>query len=286
MNAEEYIMRQSIVLTTMLFLVSVDSCGYAAVSRTGNHYLQKKKIRKTTWAHQVGYFIGEIIMDALLLQRYVFSVTTAQVLTGFTPFYIAARSIDEDAQSRFYDPQCHKNTNQLPQSCHMVAKHGVGVPMVLLSSLALFAQDEDLRMTARLFAIGLPFVHFGKNIIKSIDTKACLRPWHEDFSCAKRSSGGFPSGHMANITFAATLFGVRHGLKWGIPLGLFATFVFVDFVNCNRHYISQIIAGAGLGVIYALAANKVVERRLSEKFCICLDADMRGNPTVTCSYTF
>ena len=236
--------------------------------------------------HKFGHFIGDIVIDALRLHRYLFTVDTAKVITALMPVYLTARSIDEEVQSRFYDPVCHKNINQFHHSCHTFGKHGVGIPMVALSSLAFFAPDEDLRMTARMFAIGLPFVHSGKDVIKNLQTKSCLRPWHEDFSCKKRSSGGFPSGHMANITYATALFGIRHGIKWAAPLSLFAAFVFADFINCNRHYLSQMIAGAGFGVMYALAANKVIEKKLSERVTLAVGCDENGRHTFKVNCTF
>lgn len=239
-----------------------------------------------SWPGKMSFFLGNAVMDALWLHRYIFSSTSACIATGFLPFYLTARTIDEDVQSRFYDSLRHKNVEQLPSTCHKIAKSGIAIPMIGLSSLMFFAHDEDLRTTARVYAIGLPFVHSGKDAIKAIKTKACLRPWHESFSCEKRSSGGFPSGHMANVAYTATLFGMRHGLKFGVPLGLFSAFVLVDFVNCNRHYISQLIAGAGLGMVYAFAANKVVERHITPNFTCCLRTCNNGAPGISLAYKF
>lgn len=236
--------------------------------------------------NKFGLFLGNIVADAIILQRYLFTVESAKIVTGFVPFFLIARQLDEDIQCRFYDPTCHQNINQFPKACHSIAKNGVGIPMVLLSSLALFAPWCDVRDTARMYAIGLPFVHYGKNVIKKIRSKGCLRPWHEEFSSKKRSSGGFPSGHMANVTYSATLFGIRHGIKWALPLSLFAAFVFADFVNCNRHYVSQIIAGAGLGVIYAVAANAVLERKWLKNCSCSLGTDNQGRSTMKVAYNF
>lgn len=241
---------------------------------------------KQTIMNKTGHFLADAVMDAFRLHRYLFSVTTAQIVTAITPAYILARSVDEDVQYRFYDPQHHKNINQFPKKCHEVAKYGVGIPMIFLSSLMVWAPSDDIRMTARIFAIGLPFVHSGKDILKKIDTRACWRPWHEDFSNTKRSAGGFPSGHMANITFATALFGMRHGLKFAIPLGLFSTFVFADFINCNRHYLSQIIAGAGLGIIYAYAANKVIKQNLCKRWSVQPFVDQYYRSGVKVAYQY
>lgn len=230
--------------------------------------------------------LGEIFCDAGSLLKNLFSVSSAKVLTGFTPLYILSRMHDEKIQANFYDPASHKNINQLSKHCHSIAHYGIGVPMVALSSLALFANDEDLRLTGRMFAIGLPFVQSGKDIIKKLRFKSCLRPWHENFDRTYRSSGGFPSGHMANVMFMASLFGTRHGPVWGVPLGLFAGFVFADFVNCNRHYLSQLVAGAGLGLIFAFAASKVVDKKLSERCSFSCNIDSYGIPSAQLCYRF
>lgn len=221
-----------------------------------------------------------------MLNVKLFSMETVKVITAFTPVYLASRMFDERIQVKFHDRQYHKNINQLPKTCHTLAQCGIGIPMVLLSSLALWGWNEDLRMTARLFAIGLPFVQSGKDIIKSLQFKSCLRPWHEDFGKEQRSSGGFPSGHMANVVYMTSLFGMRHGPAWAIPLGLFSTFVFVDFLNCNRHYLSQLFAGAGLGLIFAFAANKVIEQKLEARLFFDCVPDSRGGSSFKVSYCF
>lgn len=236
--------------------------------------------------NKAGTWLGNIVADALLMQRYLFTVESAKIVTGFVPFFLIARQIDENVQCRFYDASCHKNINQFPKSCYTIAKDGVGVPMLLLSSLMIWAPWEDVRQTARIYAIGLPFVHSGKDVIKKIRSKCCLRPWNEEFSCTKRSSGGFPSGHMAGIAYAATLFGIRHGIKWALPLSLFAGFVFADFVNCNRHYVSQLLAGAGLGVVYAFAANAVLDYHAFKNISCSSTSKVDGSSAFKVGYSF
>lgn len=223
--------------------------------------------------HNAVHFFSDIVSDAIHINMNVFSLDTIKIITGITPFYLATRMIDEKAQSCFYDPYHHRNIHQLPHACHTVAKYGVGLPMVLLSSLAIFGWDQDIRITARMFAIGLPFVQSGKDVIKKLRLNACLRPWHQDFDCHHRSSGGFPSGHIANVSYAATLFGLRYGPRWAVPLSLFGAFVFADFFNCNRHYLSQLVAGVGLGVIFAVAANKRIEEVLDSPWRIGFACD-------------
>ena len=248
-------MKWRFALTLIFFLFVAHMCIHA----------QKNKRCYQTRMYKAFRSLGEVIEDAILLHVKLFTVDSVKIITAFTPFYLSARMIDEDVQQNFHDRECHVNINQFPQKCHEIAQKGVGVPMVFLSSLALWAPKENLRMTARMFAIGLPFVHSGKDIIKKLDNNICLRPWHENFSHHKRSTGGFPSGHMANVTYMTALFGMRHGWRWAVPLSLFAAFVFADFLNCNRHYLSQLVAGVGFGLIYAFAAQKVIERRMNQR---------------------
>jgi len=235
----------------------------------------------------VGRQLGSLVQDALELNYNLLSLDSVKIITGITAPYLLLRMADDRMQSTFYDPATHTNICQLPQSCHKVAKYGVGIPMVALSSLALFAHDPDLRLTGRMLAIGLPFVQSGKDIIKKLRFNCCLRPWHQDFSNKERSSGGFPSGHMANAVYMTTLFGMRHGFWWGMPLGMLSTFVFADFFNCNRHYPSQLVAGVGLGMLFAFAADKVISKRLqSMKDCFSICSDSNGMPAATFSYRF
>lgn len=270
----------------LFFIVQIFCIQQIFVYADARNVYCAKKIKKQRIMHKAARFFGEIIVDALMLNVNLFSMTSIYIVTGATPFYLAARMSDERIQQSFYDNSCHKNIRQLPKECHDAAHYGIGIPMVFLSSLALWGWNEDLRTTARIYAIGLPFVHSGKDIIKKLRFKSCLRPWHESFGKERRSSGGFPSGHMANVTYMTALFGMRHGPAWGIPLGLFASFVFVDFLNCNRHYFSQLIAGAGLGLLFAFAADTIVTMKLEARWKAECHCDSAGAPTFKLAYMF
>lgn len=247
------------------------------------------RFNERSFGHRLFHGVADIFVDAISLHMNLLSRNTAQVITGFLPLYLITRRMDDDIHGNFYDPHTHTNCDQFPKKCHKMAQKAVAIPMVTLSSMMFFGWNEDVRQTGRMTAISLPFVHSGKNVIKRWRSKACLRPWHEDFSCEERSSGGFPSGHMANVSFMTTLWGLRHGPRWAVPLGLFSTFVLADFINWNRHYLSQMVAGVGLGVIYALAANKVIDCRLNricENLSFGVEPNGCGIPTTRICYRF
>lgn len=238
-----------------------------------------------------GQAMAGLIKDAANLGKNLFSLNSFAIIASTIPAFAVGGMIDQALHSCFYDRRRHKNLHQLdPFFCGM-ARFGIIFPVFLGGALAFNGHSEDVRQTSRLFLIGFPFVGIASDLIKKfrIDRDYCLRPWHESFSCKKRSPGGFPSGHMAEITYAAALYGMRFGARAGVPLGAFAIFIGASFVNCNRHYLSQTIAGASLGCIFAYAANAAVNERLARSnrdFSINPEFDDRGNLGVKVAWRF
>lgn len=227
--------------------------------KDGNDTVKKRPSRCRKQTGFTKRVFGTLGYDVLMLHRYLITWDSFKIIAAFFPPFIAARMVDEKLQNSFYDHHHHKNRNQLPKWCHDLSAKLIGAPAALIGTQAFLSRDCELATTARMLLVGLPFVTFGKDLIKKMRFKASLRPWHEDYSCEERSGGGFPSGHMAEATFTALLFGMRYGQKYAIPLGLIAGTVGVTFLTCNRHYLSQLVAGAGFGALYAFAAQKVVD---------------------------
>lgn len=198
----------------------------------------------------------------LLLHGNLFSLSSFKIVTMTFPFYGVARGFDETIQDYFFNKHTRKNKNNPPKWCSQLAQFSITLPIVCLG-LQAASHDDEMRVTAQTFLIGLPFVLLSKDLIKNLEFKSNLRPYHEDLSPHKRCGGGFPSGHMAEAVYTATLFGMRFGRKYAIPLSLIAGFVGTVFIACNRHYTSQVIAGAAFGAMYAFAASKVVDWRLN-----------------------
>lgn len=71
-----------------------------------------------------------------------------------------------------------------------------------------------------------------------------------------RPDGGhqsFPSGHAASAFAGAAFLQRRYGWRFGIPALAAATFVGYSRVESKRHYTSDVVAGAAIGI----AANLV-----------------------------
>lgn len=247
-------------------------------------HLQKKQ-RTCSNTYKPRNYISNLFQDALELHKNLFTWDTLKIAATVFPVFVGTRMIDERFQNCFYNKENHKNIYYLPKQCHDFAQWSISIPIIVLGSQAFFGTTEDMRETSRVFLLGLPFVFWTKTLVKKMQFEANMRPWNENFDYTKRSNGGFPSGHMAEATYTALLYGLKFGPKFAIPLGAMATFIGVSFVACNRHYISQIIAGAGLGAIYGLAAYKLANSRIKEDlklgFKIC-----RGGPALSASYTF
>ncbi|MCA9770413.1 phosphatase PAP2 family protein [Candidatus Dependentiae bacterium] len=230
---------------------------------------------------------GNPVKDFIDLHKKLFtSWSTYKTAVAFFPPFIFARMFDKDLQNVFYCRKHHKNKNQLPKWCHDICHWGVSLPMAILASTAFLAKDWELRTTGWVFLLGMPFVILGKDIFKSMEVDCNLRPWNQRFCRKKRALGGFPSGHMAELTYMAVLYGKRYGMIAVAPLAGFATFLGLSFVNCNRHYISQIIGGAALGTAYALAADKLISSKLSCDITAGFTLDNRGTPAFKISYNF
>jgi len=150
------------------------------------------------------------------------------------------------------------------------------------------SKDEDMRVTSQVFLIGMPFVLLAKDIVKKLDFDVCKRPFHEKFAKEQRAFGGFPSGHLAEATYTAVLYGMRYGPNYAIPLGSIAIFVTCVFLSSNRHYLSQMVAGAGFGAMYAFSANKLIDSKLakSRDMRLGLSVNDNGGPTMSLSFNF
>ena len=275
-----------------IMLVVMPGCGYAYQNLHKKHYQHthckrfKQKKRKKRLPYRIVNGVGNLIEEAIVLNKNLFSLDTVKVFTAVTPFYITTRMADHPLHEKFYDREYHKNKNQMPNTLVKIINKGGDVGIILLTSLAFLAPDEKLRLTARIFGIGAASALLAKDIVKTMKVKACIRPWNENFSRTKQAYGGFPSGHMIEATYMATLWGLQYGWKAGVPLGIFAALSFGVLVGSNRHYVSQVVAGAGFGVAYALAANTLINAKISETISFDFRVRDCSLPTFSLAYNF
>ncbi|HEX2977868.1 MAG TPA: phosphatase PAP2 family protein [Candidatus Babeliales bacterium] len=212
--------------------------------------------------------IPEFLKETVYLYRSLFTIDTVKVIVGTVPFYLSARMIDESFQTHFYDRSCHKNRRQFNCGFIEAVEKTAFAGSVLLSTFSLWAPDEHVRRTSRLFFVGVVTGLCFKDVVKCAKTNANLRPWNEHFSCKQRAHGGFPSGHMFEASYMMTVWGLEYGIRAWVPLGTFAALMFAVSVNANRHYLSQTIAGTSLGVIFGLATQKAIAYSANQSWSV------------------
>lgn len=236
-----------------------------------------------------GNIFNVFVQNLVDVNRVVFkSVDTLKILTWVLPVYLFARWSDDIVHASFYDAALHQNIFQMPKAFQSFTNSGVTVLTVILALLPVVPQiDLDLRRTCSVFGGGVVSLAILRTVLKnSLRARSSCRPWNGSFSNKQRAQGGFPSGHMAFAGYMTSLFGLRHGPKWGVPLSIFSAFAFFSSVNCNRHYVSQLVGGLGLGIIYGYGSYKILNSRYGEHTNISFDLDKYNRPSIGLSYDF
>lgn len=228
----------------------------------------------------------EILLDIKDINYNVLSKTSINTLVATAPFYIAARQRDHHIHQHFYHREKHKNINQWPKWSTHVSSGITGVTIASNVIFALFSPNQHLQKTGEMFSIGLPFANIVKNIFKRFKFGCCLRPRNEHFHRYKKTYGGFPSGHMMIMSYATSLYGTQFGPIGWVPFGILSGYVFTNYIVCNRHTASQLVAGITLGTIYGLSSSTVVNSRMA-KIAQCLSVSSENNRTcINFNYTF
>lgn len=87
----------------------------------------------------------------------------------------------------------------------------------------------------------------------------------------------FPSGHASNAFAISTAF-AKHYPKLRVPLYGFATFVAVSRMAANKHHLSDVVAGSGLG---AVIGSSVVRRNSRPPDPKALESDDPSPPAAS-----
>jgi membrane-associated phospholipid phosphatase len=75
----------------------------------------------------------------------------------------------------------------------------------------------------------------------------------------------FPSGHTSAAFTLATVAGRHYGWKVGVPAYLLASGIGLSRIETNKHYLSDVLAGAAIGVIVGRTVGRVNDERPAAK---------------------
>ncbi len=252
-------------------------------------WIERRKERQCCYYNpwRVSDVFGWVLKDAFCINWNLLTWDSFKIVTTIFPFYISARMVDQKLQNCFFDFDCMKNKHCVPHWCKEVARVSVAPVIAFFGINAFLNRDDRLRTTSQVMLIGLPFVFYVAQLAKYWQCDASLRPWHEKFcKNGSRSNGGLPSGHTAKASYLAVLYGLEYGPKAAIPLGILTAFVGSAFVACNRHYLSQVVAGVGFGALYGAAAHKTVQKELEDLWSFDFYTDECARPGFCARYRF
>ena len=238
---------------------------------------------------RVNGYIKNIFEDTHSIGREIMTLETMHLVTITMPFYLVGRRADNRLHKQFYDINTHKNKHT-PRKffCDLALDDKfISAPFIAIGLMGWIHHNPYDRRRAQMFTNGLIWSFSLKTLLKIVKVKGNLRPWHENFDKHKQVHGGNPSGHMTITTYMAMFWGLEKGKKWGLPLGMFTVFALGMNVSCNHHYISQGIAGMGLGAIVGMATHRAFRNiTMPKDMHLGFASDDRGNLGVRFAYDF
>ena len=209
------------------------------------------------------------VRDIAVLNARLFSPRVLRPISLCIPIYFAAREADDNVNCIFYDKHKHKDLSNVPKCVTKFVSASAAVAGFSFAAIQLFTSKPDLRLSSDIFSKGAFSIWLTKNLIKNtVHLKICQRPKCGEFDPTCIYYGGFPSGHQAIATYLASFFWMRHGPKWGVPLSLYAGAIFGAGLAGNRHYISQLIGGAILGLAFTFSSKWIIKAKVcSHAYC-------------------
>jgi membrane-associated phospholipid phosphatase len=209
------------------------------------------------------HVLKDWVRDLADMNRRLFTPRVLRPVLMSLPVYFAVKETDEKVNCVFYDKNLHKNLSTLPDCVTDYVSKSVAVTAVAFSAIQLFTRRPDLKLTSDIFSKGAFSIWLTKNLIKNtVRVKICQRPKNACFNQNCIYYGGFPSGHMGIATYMATFFWMRQGPKWGLPLTVYASTIFGAALSGNRHYASQLVGGAMLGLAFAFASREMIKAKV------------------------
>jgi membrane-associated phospholipid phosphatase len=194
-----------------------------------------------------------------------FSTDTAKVVGMFAVAGLAARPLDR--------PAARDAGEWLSKGTASIGKWGGNFDVQIAGGFATYVIGRSIA-NPRLASLGGDLIRgqlLSQGFVQA--TKFTVGRQRPDGS----NSLSFPSGHTASAFTTATVLQQHYGWKLGIPAYAFAGFVGASRMASNKHYLSDVLVGAGVGIAVGRTVTLHVGR---EKFAIGA-APTRGGAMVT-----
>jgi len=136
----------------------------------------------------------------------------------------------------------------LLKGCSEVCDHAFGLPLLGFSTITwaggALLNSPDGEETGQMLTEGLLLTYGMTGVLKIASSRT--RP-----DCSNTRS--FPSAHSSGTACAAVILWDCYGPQAGIPATVIAAFTALSRVNLEKHYPSDVIAGAAIGISIGLA---------------------------------
>jgi hypothetical protein len=145
-----------------------------------------------------------------------------------------------------------------------------GVGAVLGQSYTLLAAATTIYVTGRV-TDNRRYSHMGSDLLQALAVAEALTQVMKVSVGRQRPDGtsnSFPSGHSADTFAFATAIERHYSWKFAGPAYAFASYVAISRLHDNRHYLSDVVAGAAVGVI----AGRTVTRHGQAAFPVAVAA--------------
>ena len=93
------------------------------------------------------------------------------------------------------------------------------------------------------------FKYFMKSYISTISMTYLLKVSTQKPRPDGTNNLSFPSGHTSSAFSGASFVHFRYGFKYSIPLYIFASFTGYSRIESKKHYVEDVVAGAGLAIL-------------------------------------
>lgn len=155
----------------------------------------------------------------------------------------------------------------------MTGKRPAAIILILLPSTLLMANPayaaptSDIERAGDIVAMAIPAIAYGSTYYK--DDKAGRQQFYHSFATnlattyvlkytvdKERPDGSdnqsFPSGHTSIAFQGASFIHKRYGLEYSIPAYVGAGFVAYSRIEADKHDVTDVVAGAALGIASSL----------------------------------
>ena len=193
-------------------------------------------------------------------------IVAAALAIGISYLYLdewLARAVMDFLRSKHLSPL---GTRRIPDLLFPLVCIATATMWIDYFLLKRSGRDGGKRRFVLLAATAIPLAYILKTLLQGVFGRGYTRKWlHHHGSSGFNwfhGDGGFPSGHM--LVFTAFFAAVWHHFpRYRVPSVLAVLLLGMALILTDYHFLSDVIAGACLGMLVTTMTGRVLERHFS-----------------------